>query len=124
MERAEAASLSYGGQRLLDMGLALADRAAHPPARRKPLARPRGGPSAPRRRAGEDDLAAIPCCWSSTTSDRVFQIADDGDGDERGAVLVHGRSMDARNNAKCARSTSAPAPRMSRPSRHRPRGCR
>ena len=28
MERAEAASLSYGGQRLLDMGLALATPAA------------------------------------------------------------------------------------------------
>ena len=68
IERAEAASLSYGGQRLLDMGLALAT-APHILLLDEPLAGPRGGRAHARRRAGEErSRGRSRCCWSSTTS--------------------------------------------------------
>jgi ABC-type branched-subunit amino acid transport system ATPase component len=67
MERAPAASLSYGGQRLLDMALALATRP-----RILLLDEPLAGLAAAERdRVGsliKSISAEIPCCWSSTTS--------------------------------------------------------
>ena len=99
MERAEAASLSYGGQRLLDMGLALAT-APHILLLDEPLA---GLAAAERTRVAalvKTISRQIPVLLVEHDIDRVFQIADVVTVMNEGAVLVHGSVEDARNNAK------------------------
>jgi branched-chain amino acid transport system ATP-binding protein len=99
MERAEAASLSYGGQRLLDMGLALAT-APHVLLLDEPLA---GLAAAERTRVAalvKTISARIPVLLVEHDIDRVFQIADIVTVMNEGSVLVHGSVDDARNNAK------------------------
>jgi ABC-type branched-subunit amino acid transport system ATPase component/ABC-type branched-subunit amino acid transport system permease subunit len=99
MERAEAASLSYGGQRLLDMGLALAT-APHILLLDEPLA---GLAAAERTRVAALVKAIsrqIPVLLVEHDIDRVFQIADVVTVMNEGAVLVHGSVEEARGNAK------------------------
>ncbi len=99
MERAEAASLSYGGQRLLDMGLALAT-APHILLLDEPLA---GLAAAERTRVAslvKTLSREIPVLLVEHDIDRVFQIADEVTVMNEGTVLVHGSVDDARNNAK------------------------
>src|ERR1044072_7375454 len=99
MERAEAASLSYGGQRLLDMGLALAT-APHILLLDEPLA---GLAAAERTRVAalvKTLSRQIPVLLVQHDIDRVFQIADEVTVMNEGAVLVHGSVDEARNNAK------------------------
>ena len=99
IERAEAASLSYGGQRLLDMGLALATRP-----RILLLDEPLAGLAA----AERERIAAliktvsaeIPVLLVEHDIDRVFQIADHVTVMNEGEVLVDGTVEDARSNAK------------------------
>src|SRR5262249_13453584 len=75
MERAEAASLSYGGQRLLDMGLAIATRP-----RILLLDEPLAGLAAAERTRIASLLSTIateiPVLLVEHDIDRVFQIAD------------------------------------------------
>jgi branched-chain amino acid transport system ATP-binding protein len=99
IEHAEAASLSYGGQRLLDMGLALAT-APHILLLDEPLA---GLAAAERTRVAalvKSISKQIPVLLVEHDIDRVFQIADVVTVMNEGAVLVHGSVDDARNNAK------------------------
>jgi ABC-type branched-subunit amino acid transport system ATPase component/ABC-type branched-subunit amino acid transport system permease subunit len=99
MERADAASLSYGGQRLLDMGLALGT-APHVLLLDEPLA---GLAVAERTRVAalvKSISAHIPVLLVEHDIDRVFQIADIVTVMNEGSVLVHGSVDDARNNAK------------------------
>jgi branched-chain amino acid transport system ATP-binding protein len=99
MERAEAASLSYGGQRLLDMGLALAT-APHMLLLDEPLA---GLAAAERTRVAalvKSISREIPVLLVEHDIDRVFQIADVVTVMNEGSVLVHGSVDDARNDAK------------------------
>jgi branched-chain amino acid transport system ATP-binding protein len=99
MERAEAASLSYGGQRLLDMGLALAT-APHILLLDEPLA---GLAAAERSRVAalvKTISTHIPVLLVEHDIDRVFQIANVVTVMNEGSVLVHGSVDDARNNAK------------------------
>jgi ABC-type branched-subunit amino acid transport system ATPase component/ABC-type branched-subunit amino acid transport system permease subunit len=99
MERAEAASLSYGGQRLLDMGLALAT-APHILLLDEPLA---GLAAAERTRVAalvKTISAQLPVLLVEHDIDRVFQIADTVTVMNEGAVLVHGSVDDARNHPK------------------------
>jgi ABC-type branched-subunit amino acid transport system ATPase component/ABC-type branched-subunit amino acid transport system permease subunit len=99
IERAEAASLSYGGQRLLDMGLALAT-APHILLLDEPLA---GLAAAERTRVAalvKTLSRQIPVLLVEHDIDRVFQIADEVTVMNEGAVLVHGSVDEARNNAK------------------------
>jgi ABC-type branched-subunit amino acid transport system ATPase component len=99
MEPAEAASLSYGGQRLLDMGLALATRP-----RILLLDEPLAGLAAAERTrvAGlvKTLSAEIPVLLVEHDVDRVFQIADHVTVMNDGEVLVDGTVDDARNDAK------------------------
>jgi branched-chain amino acid transport system ATP-binding protein len=100
IERAEAGSLSYGGQRLLDMGLALATQAAHPAARRA-AGRARRRRARARRRAHQDHLSKdIPVLLVEHDIDRVFQLADHVTVMNDGEVLVDGTVDDARSSAK------------------------
>src|SRR5207237_528754 len=99
MERAEAASLSYGGQRLLDMGLALAT-APHILLLDEPLA---GLAAAERTRVAalvKTISQEIPVLLVEHDIDRVFQIADTVTVMNEGQVLIHGSVEDARNDAK------------------------
>jgi ABC-type branched-subunit amino acid transport system ATPase component/ABC-type branched-subunit amino acid transport system permease subunit len=99
MERADAASLSYGGQRLLDMGLALAT-APHILLLDEPLA---GLAAAERARVAalvKAISAHIPVLLAEHDIDGVFQIADVVTVMNEGSVLVHGSVDEARNNAK------------------------
>jgi ABC-type branched-subunit amino acid transport system ATPase component/ABC-type branched-subunit amino acid transport system permease subunit len=99
IERAEAASLSYGGQRLLDMGLALAT-APHILLLDEPLA---GLAAAERTRVAglvKDISKEIPVLLVEHDIDRVFQIADVVTVMNEGSVLVHGSVDEARGNAK------------------------
>jgi branched-chain amino acid transport system ATP-binding protein len=99
MERAEAASLSYGGQRLLDMGLALAT-APHIVLLDEPLA---GLAAAERTRVAalvKTISKQIPVLLVEHDIDRVFQIADVVTVMNEGTVLVYGSVEDARSNAK------------------------
>ena len=68
IERAEAGELSYGGQRLLDMGLALASAPRAPAARRAAGGARRGGARARRASSSSASRRTFRCCWSSTTS--------------------------------------------------------
>jgi branched-chain amino acid transport system ATP-binding protein len=99
MERAEAASLSYGGQRLLDVGVALATRP-----RILLLDEPLAGLAvAERQRVAalvKTISAEIPVLLVEHDIDRVFQIADHVTVMNEGKVLVDGTVEDARSNAK------------------------
>jgi branched-chain amino acid transport system ATP-binding protein len=97
IERAEAASLSYGGQRLLDMGLALATR-PHVLLLDEPLA---GLAAAERQRVAalvKTVSAELPILLVEHDIDRVFQIADHVTVMNEGEVLVDGTVDDARHN--------------------------
>jgi branched-chain amino acid transport system ATP-binding protein/branched-chain amino acid transport system permease protein len=99
MERAEAASLSYGGQRLLDLGVALATRP-----RILLLDEPLAGLAAAERLRVATLIkvtsAEIPVLFVEHDIDRVFQIADHVTVMNEGKVLVDGTVEDARGNAK------------------------
>src|SRR5712692_9538050 len=99
IERAEAGSLSYGGQRLLDMGLAIATRP-----RILLLDEPLAGLAAAERTRIAALLttisAEIPVLLVEHDIDRVFQIADHVTVMNEGKVLVDGTVEDARSDAK------------------------
>jgi branched-chain amino acid transport system ATP-binding protein len=99
IEGAEAASLSYGGQRLLDMGLAVATRP-----RILLLDEPLAGLAAAERTRIAALLrtiaAEIPVLLVEHDIDRVFQIADHVTVMNEGKVLVDGTVEDARSDAK------------------------
>jgi branched-chain amino acid transport system ATP-binding protein len=99
MERAEAASLSYGGQRLLDLGVALATRP-----RILLLDEPLAGLAASERQRVATLVktisAEIPVLFVEHDIDRVFQIADHVTVMNEGKVLVDGTVEDARRDAK------------------------
>lgn len=95
MERAKASSLSYGGQRLLDLGLALAN---HPRVllADEPLA---GLSVAERERVGnliKQVSADIPVLLVEHDIDRVFNLADHVTVMNEGRVLLDGTVADAR----------------------------
>jgi branched-chain amino acid transport system ATP-binding protein len=99
VERAEAASLSYGGQRLLDMCLALATR-PRVLLLDEPLA---GLAAAERERVGNlvKTLSAdIPVLLVEHDIDRVFRLADRVTVMADGEVLVDGTVEDARTDAR------------------------
>jgi ABC-type branched-subunit amino acid transport system ATPase component/ABC-type branched-subunit amino acid transport system permease subunit len=99
LERAEAAALSYGGQRLLDMGLALATR-PHILLLDEPLA---GLAAAERQRVAalvKTVSAEIPILFVEHDIDRVFQIADHVTVMNEGEMLVDGTAEDARGSDK------------------------
>jgi ABC-type branched-subunit amino acid transport system ATPase component len=97
IEQAEAGALSYGGQRLLDMGLALA-----PAPRALLLDEPLAGLAAAERervaglvkRISRD----IPVLLVEHDIDRVFALADRVTVMNEGRVLVDGTADDARNS--------------------------
>jgi ABC-type branched-subunit amino acid transport system ATPase component/ABC-type branched-subunit amino acid transport system permease subunit len=99
LERAEAGSLSGGGQRLLDMGLALATAP-----RILLLDEPFAGLSAAERtRAAalvKNISREIPVLLAEHDIDRVSGIADVVTVMNQGNVVVHGSVDDAHNNAK------------------------
>ena len=95
MERAEAASLSYGGQRLLDLGVALATRP-----RILLLDEPLAGLAAAERQRVAALIktisAEIPVLFVEHDIDRVFAIADHVTVMNEGKVLLDGTVEDAR----------------------------
>ena len=97
IERAEAGSLSYGGQRLLDMCLALATRP-----RVLLLDEPLAGLAAAERERVGDLIKAlsadIPVLLVEHDIDRVFRLADRVTVMADGAVLVDGSVADARDD--------------------------
>jgi ABC-type branched-subunit amino acid transport system ATPase component len=97
IETAEASSLSYGGQRVLDMGLALATQP-----RILLLDEPLAGLAAAEReriaKLIKTISAEIPILLVEHDIDRVFRIADHVTVMNDGAVLVDGSVDDARNN--------------------------
>lgn len=99
VEDAEAGSLSYGGQRLLDMGLALATRP-----RILLLDEPLAGlAAAERERVGDliKTLSAdIPVLLVEHDIDRVFRMADRVTVMADGEVLVDGGVAEARDDAR------------------------
>jgi branched-chain amino acid transport system ATP-binding protein len=99
IEPAQATSLSYGGQRLLDMGLALATRP-----RVLLLDEPLAGLAATERQRiaalVKTVSAEIPVLFVEHDIDRVFQIADRVTVMNEGRVLVDGTVEMARNDAK------------------------
>jgi branched-chain amino acid transport system ATP-binding protein len=99
IERAEAGSLSYGGQRLLDLGVALGTRP-----RILLLDEPLAGLAvAERQRIAmlvKHISAEIPVLLVEHDIDRVFQIADHVTVMNEGKVLVDGTVEEARNNAR------------------------
>lgn len=99
IERAEAGSLSYGGQRLLDMGVALAT-APRILLLDEPLA---GLAAAERERIGaiiKRISADIPVLLVEHDIDRVFQLADHVTVMNEGRVLLDGSVEDARSSPK------------------------
>ena len=99
IERAEAASLSYGGQRLLDMGLALAT-APRILLLDEPLA---GLAAAERERIGaivKRLSADLPVLLVEHDIDRVFRLADHVTVMNNGRVLVDGTVEDARSSPR------------------------
>ncbi len=98
MEKAEAGSLSYGGQRLLDMGLALA---SHP--RILLLDEPLAGLSAAERERIGNIIKRIsqdlPVLLVEHDIDRVFQLADHVTVMNGGRVLLDGDVEAARSSA-------------------------
>jgi branched-chain amino acid transport system ATP-binding protein len=99
MEPAEAGALSYGGQRLLDMGLALATKP-----RVLLLDEPLAGLSAAERgRIGaliKRMSSDVPVLLVEHDIDRVFQIADAVTVMNEGKVLVDGTVEDARSSPR------------------------
>ncbi|WP_046868682.1 branched-chain amino acid ABC transporter ATP-binding protein/permease [Microvirga massiliensis] len=99
IEAAEAGTLSYGGQRLLDMGLALATKP-----RILLLDEPLAGLSAAERQRIGDIIkrvsSDIPMLLVEHDIDRVFQIADAVTVMNEGQVLVDGTVEDARSSTK------------------------
>ena len=99
IENAEASSLSYGGQRLLDMGLALATQP-----RILLLDEPLAGLAAAERERIAKLIKTIskeiPILLIEHDIDRVFQIADHVTVMNNGSVLVDGTVDDARNDDK------------------------
>lgn len=99
IETAEAGSLSYGGQRLLDMSLALATKP-----RLLLLDEPLAGLAAAERERVGNLIKAIstdlPVLLVEHDIDRVFQIADHVTVMNDGAVLVDGSVEDARSSPK------------------------
>jgi branched-chain amino acid transport system ATP-binding protein len=99
VEHAEAGSLSYGGQRLLDMSLALATRP-----RLLLLDEPLAGlAAAERERVGnliKSISGELPVLLVEHDIDRVFQIADHVTVLNDGAVLVDGDAEQARGSQK------------------------
>lgn len=97
VERVEAGSLSYGGQRLLDMALALASKP-----RLLLLDEPLAGLAAAERervaRLIKGISADIPVLLVEHDIDRVFQIADAVTVMNDGVVLVDGSVDDARSS--------------------------
>jgi branched-chain amino acid transport system ATP-binding protein len=99
IEQAEAGALSYGGQRLVDMGLALATR-PRVLLLDEPLA---GLAAAERQRVGDliKRLSTdIPVLLVEHDIDRVFQIADRVTVMNEGEVLVDGGVEDARSDER------------------------
>ena len=97
IEHAEAGSLSYGGQRLLDMGLALAG-APRVLLLDEPLA---GLAAAERERVGgliKRISADLPVLLVEHDIDRVFALADRVTVMNEGKVLVDGTAADARES--------------------------
>ncbi|MEW6254377.1 MAG: branched-chain amino acid ABC transporter ATP-binding protein/permease [Pseudomonadota bacterium] len=99
MERAEAGALSYGGQRLLDMGLALTSRP-----RMLLLDEPLAGLAAAERMRVSNLIKQIstevPVLLVEHDIDRVFELADAVTVMADGAVLVAGTVEDARSDAR------------------------
>ncbi len=99
LERAEAGSLSYGGQRLLDMGVALATKP-----RMLLLDEPLAGLAAAERTRIGDIIkrvsTEVPVLMVEHDIDRVFQIADAVTVMNEGTVLVDGTVEDARTSPK------------------------
>ncbi|CEJ12459.1 Ribose import ATP-binding protein RbsA [bacterium YEK0313] len=99
IEQAEAGSLSYGGQRLVDMALALATRP-----RVLLLDEPLAGLAAAERRRVGDIIktisADIPVLLVEHDIDRVFQIADHVTVMNDGEVLIDGTVEQARSSEK------------------------
>jgi branched-chain amino acid transport system ATP-binding protein len=99
IERADAGSLSYGGQRLLDMGLALAVK-PHILLLDEPLA---GLAAAERERIGalvKHLSGELPVLLVEHDIDRVFRLADHVTVMHDGKVLVDGNVEDARSSKK------------------------
>ena len=99
IERADAGSLSYGGQRLLDMGLALAVK-PHILLLDEPLA---GLAAAERERIGalvKHLSGELPVLLVEHDIDRVFRLADHVTVMNDGKVLVDGTVEDARSSKK------------------------
>ena len=99
IEKAEAGLLSYGGQRLLDMGVALAT-APRVLLLDEPLA---GLAAAERERIGaiiKRISADLPVLLVEHDIDRVFQLADHVTVMNEGKVLLDGTVEDARQSAK------------------------
>ncbi|WP_201864925.1 branched-chain amino acid ABC transporter ATP-binding protein/permease [Microvirga soli] len=99
IEHAEAGALSYGGQRLLDMGLALATKP-----RVLLLDEPLAGLAAAERQRIGDIIKRIssdvPMLLVEHDIDRVFQIADAVTVMNDGQVLVDGTVEDARSSPR------------------------
>jgi branched-chain amino acid transport system ATP-binding protein len=99
IERAEAGSLSYGGQRLLDMSLALATK-PRVLLLDEPLA---GLAAAERTRVGnliQSISTDVPVLLVEHDIDRVFQIADHVTVMNEGSVLIDGTVEDARSSPR------------------------
>jgi ABC-type branched-subunit amino acid transport system ATPase component/ABC-type branched-subunit amino acid transport system permease subunit len=99
IEKAEAGMLSYGGQRLLDMGVALAT-APRVLLLDEPLA---GLAAAERERIGaiiKRISADLPVLLVEHDIDRVFQLADHVTVMNEGRVLLDGSVEEARNSSK------------------------
>jgi ABC-type branched-subunit amino acid transport system ATPase component/ABC-type branched-subunit amino acid transport system permease subunit len=99
IEKAEAGSLSYGGQRLVDMAVALATK-PHALLLDEPLA---GLAAAERERVGrliKEISRDIPVLLVEHDIDRVFQLADHVTVMNDGQVLVDGTVEDARSSPK------------------------
>lgn len=123
IEHAEAGSLSYGGQRLLDMALALATKLGVL-LLDEPLA---GLAAAERDRVGrlvKEISANIPVLLVEHDIDRVFQLADAVTVMNDGQVLVDGTVEDARSSSKvqkiCIGSGTHALAGKARPSAARP----